>query len=166
LSITAVELIERLAEIGASVSVDGEQVTIRFPEEQRGQVEGLGPEIRRLKPELLKELNDAGSDTLFDGFESRLDGEQEGFRGVQPPAECPVLPTGVKLVRYRPKAAPVAVAPVSIVTDMDKFIRSYLRDLHFRLEHPKAHACAPLREILAKLAEVGVELEIDAGRQR
>jgi len=79
---------------------------------------------------------------------------------------CPQLPRGVRLVRYSPKKPPVAVAPIAIVTDVDRFIHSYLRDLQFRLEHPKAHACAPLYEILAKLAEVGVELEIDAGCQR
>jgi hypothetical protein len=81
--------------------------------------------------------------------------------------DCPYpLPPGVRLVRYVPKAPPVEIVPISIVNDVDKFIRSCLRDLQFRLEHPKAYACAPLHEILAKLAEVGVELEIDAGRQR
>jgi len=55
----------------------------------------------------------------------------------------------------------VAVTPVSIVTDVDKFMRAHLRDLHFRLEHPNAHASAPLPEILAKLAEVGLELALE-----
>jgi len=162
LGMTVFELMERLTRIGASVSAEGDQVAVRFSEEHRRQVEGLGPEIRRLKPELLKKLNDASSDTLFDGLETRLDGERDDVRRVRAPAECPPLPAGVKLVRYCPKAPPVAVQPCSIVTDVDKFIRSYLRDLGFRLEHPKAYACAPLPEILAKLAEVGVELEIDA----
>jgi hypothetical protein len=66
----------------------------------------------------------------------------------------------VKLVRYLPKDPPVAVAPVSIVTNVEKFIEAYLRDLSHRLKHPGTHACAPVSEILAKLAEVGLELEI------
>ncbi len=159
---TVLELMDRLAGIGARVTAEGNDVAICFPEEHRRAVEGLGPEIRRLKPELLKELSDADSDTLFDGLESRLDGERDQVRGVRAPAECPPLPAGVKLVRYCPKDPPVAIAPISIVTDVDKFIRSYLRDLRFRLEHPGAYACAPLEEILAKLAEVGVELALDA----
>jgi len=82
-------------------------------------------------------------------------------QGVSAPPECPPLPPGVRLVRYTPKTPPVAIQPCSIVTNVDKFIRSYLRDLRFRLEHPEAYACTPMCEILAKLAEVGVELALD-----
>jgi hypothetical protein len=55
----------------------------------------------------------------------------------------------------------VAVQPVIVVVDVSKFICSCLRDLELRLQHPKSHACASLSEILAKLAEVGVELALD-----
>jgi hypothetical protein len=82
-------------------------------------------------------------------------------RGVLAPVDPPPLPPGVRLVSYCPKNPPLAVAPISVVTDINKFIRSYLRDLEFRLEHPQARACASLNEILAKLAEVGVELALD-----
>ncbi|HEV2491482.1 MAG TPA: hypothetical protein VG204_00255 [Terriglobia bacterium] len=158
---TVFELVKQLAGIGARVSAEGDQVAVRFPEEHRREVEGLGPEIRRLKPELLRVLHDAGGRGSFDGFESRLDGDRDEVRGVRSSAECPPLPAGVKLVRYRPKEPPVAVAPISIVTDVDKFIQAYLRDLGHRLQHPATHSCAPLPEILAKLAEVGLELTLD-----
>ena len=82
------------------------------------------------------------------------------------PAECPALPAGVRLVKYAHRDPPVAIAPVSIVTEVDKFIRAYLRDLGHRLQHPKTHACAPLSEILAKLAEVGLELTLDGSTER
>jgi hypothetical protein len=36
-----------------------------------------------------------------------------------------------------------------------------LRDLRFRLNHPNAYACAPLPEILSKLAEAGLELALE-----
>jgi hypothetical protein len=158
---TAVELIERLSKIGASVTIDGEQVTVRFPEGYRQQVEGLGPEIRRLKGELLRALNDANRQTPLDGNERRLDGEQTGFLGVRAPVECPALPIGVKLLRYRPKAPPIALVPVSIVTDVDTFIRDHLRALGHRLKYPRTRAIASIPEILAQLAEVGVELALE-----
>jgi hypothetical protein len=53
---TVFELMERLTGIGASLSADGGQVAVRFPEEHRRDVERLGLEIQRLKPELLREL--------------------------------------------------------------------------------------------------------------
>ena len=86
---------------------------------------------------------------------------RERLAGVSAPAGCPKLSPRVRLIRYDPKTPPVAAQPCSIATDVDKFIRSYLRDLQFRLEHPEAYACAPLPEILAKLADVGVELALD-----
>lgn len=53
---TVLELMERLTGIGATVSAEGDHVAVRFSGEHRREVEGLGPEIQRLKPELLHEL--------------------------------------------------------------------------------------------------------------
>jgi len=159
---TVFELMERLTGIGASVSAEGDQVAVRFSEEHRRQVEGLGPEIRRLKPELLKKLNDASSDTLFDGLESRLDGERD--RESKPPAleeVTAMLPPSVRVLRYEPKAVPFAVAPVSVVTNAGKFLRAYLKDLAWRLEHPDGYAAPPLADILAKLSDAGLDLISD-----
>jgi hypothetical protein len=85
----------------------------------------------------------------------------DGARGVLASGDPPPLPRGVRLIRYCPKNPPVAVSSISVVTDVKKFIRSYLQDLGFRLKHPHTRACASLNEILAKLAEVGVELALD-----
>jgi hypothetical protein len=159
---TIPDLIEQLAEIGATVRVDGDQVAVHFPEERRRHVEQLGPEIQRLKPELLKALSDAGSDTLPDGFESRWDGERE-LKSKPPSLEemrASRLP-GVKLVSYHPKPVPFPVAPVSIVTDAGKFYRAYLKDLAWRIEHREGHADPPLSDILAKLAEAGLQLTVN-----
>lgn len=87
--------------------------------------------------------------------------DQEGKRPPSLEDLRGLLPGSVRLIRYSPKKPPVAVAPISIVTDVDKFIRAYLRDLAQRLQHPGTHACASLPEILAKLAEVGLELALD-----
>jgi hypothetical protein len=69
-----------------------------------------------------------------------------------------MLPPGFRLVSYHPKKAPFAVAPVSIVTNARKFLRAYLRDLRWLAKHTNTHATAPLANILAKLADAGLEL--------
>jgi hypothetical protein len=94
-----------------------------------------------------------------------LGDKMECVPGTPAPMKCPPLPAGVQLVRYTPKAPPVAIAPVSIVTDVDKFIQAYITDLSHRLEHPETHGCAPLPEILARLAEVGLELILERSRR-
>jgi|GEM_PF-1904131 len=165
---TLLELMERLTGIGASMSADGDQVAVYFPEERRVDVEALGLEIRRLKPELLRVIAEPSMKPVTAGPESPLHGLIGGqlVTMTPAPAECPALPQGVRLVKYAPKDPPVAIAPISIVTEVDKFIRAYLRDLGHRLKYPETHACAPLSEILAKLAEVGLEVTLDGSTER
>jgi hypothetical protein len=82
--------------------------------------------------------------------------------GVPAPPEPPALPRGVRLIRYAPKEPPVAVAPVSIVTNVDKFIRHHLAELDARLNHSiQIRGGGSVFEILAKLAEVGLELRLE-----
>lgn len=124
---------------GGEFTLTENQVNVVYPLDHR---EALAPILATLR---------ANRQTVEEIVRERL-------AGVPACPDCPALPPGVRLVRYAPKAPPVAVQPCSIVTDVDKFIRRYLEDLRFRLENPKVYACAPLDEILAKLAEVGVEL--------
>jgi hypothetical protein len=72
-----------------------------------------------------------------------------------------MLPAGVRVLRYEPKAVPFSVGPVSIVTNAGKFFRAYLRGLHWRVEHPNGYAAPPLADILRKLEDAGLELRID-----
>ena len=86
--------------------------------------------------------------------------------GVPAPPVCPPLPKGVRLVRYEPRTPPVAIRPVSVVTDVNKFIRHYLEELDARLHSPvQIRAGGSVFEILSKLAEAGLELAIE-GPQR
>jgi hypothetical protein len=86
--------------------------------------------------------------------------------GVPAPPVCPPLPKAVRLVRYAPKTPPVAIRPISLVTDVEKFIRHYLQELDARLNNPvQIRAGGSVFEILSKLAEAGVELAIE-GPQR
>jgi hypothetical protein len=69
------------------------------------------------------------------------------------------LPRGIRVAGYEPKQAPFAVAPVSIVTNTGKFYRTYLADLRERLANLEGYSCPPLSDILAKLADAGLEIE-------
>jgi hypothetical protein len=137
-----VELVAEFEARGGEFAFDGQQINVQYPPEQR--------ETLALILETLRANRDAVAAFV-----------RQRSRGVVAPAQCPHLPPGVRLVKYAPKPPPVAVAPVSIVTDVDKFIRAYVSDLEYRLLRPEAHACAPLPEILAKLAEVGLELALE-----
>ena len=139
----AVSPIDRIRELGGAVFLDGERLRYRIP--------AGDPEARQLIAEIHRD-REAVIAMLR---------ERQVALGSPAPPQCPPLPPGVRLVRYAPKTPPVAIQPCSIVTDVDKFIRAYLQDLGWRLANPKTYACAPLYEILAKLAEVGVELALD-----
>jgi hypothetical protein len=135
--------IEEAERLGCTFRLEGDQVKVEYPEEVR---ESVWPILEKLRPK-----RDEVRQLLY-----------KHPPGVPAPAGCPPLPPGVRLVRYAPKTPPVAVQPCSIVTDVDKFIAAYLQDLDWRLKNPKGYAAAPLPEILSKLAEVGLELELEA----
>ena len=132
--------IERLAELGGTLWLEGEKLRYRIP--PTPEAREIIAEIRQDREAVKELLRDAES---------------------KPPSLAEVkaaLPAGVRLMSYQPKAAPFAVAPVSVVTNAEKFYRAYLRDLKARIQNPKGYHVAPLADILAKLAEAGLELEV------
>jgi len=137
---TAFDVLDRLADLGCAVRVEGEKLKVRGPD--LPEVPPLVSELRARHEEAISILRE---------------------RQCRPPTLEEVkaaLPAGVRLVSYQPKEAPFAVAPVSIVADAGKFLRAYLRDLNWRLEHPDGHAAPPLADILSKLGDAGLELKI------
>ncbi len=138
------EAIAALEAVGGSVRLQGDELRVKYPEDKRDFV---GPILEYLK---------AQRDEV-----KRL--VQECLSGTQAPRKCPPLPRGVRLVRYSPKSPPVAVDVCSIVTNVERFIMSHLWELDARLHNPvQIRAGGSVFEILAKLREVGVELEIDS----
>lgn len=127
--------------LGGSFELEGDQVMVEFPEELR---ESIRPALDKLRPR-----KDEVRQLLY-----------KYSLGIPAAARCPPLPPDVRLKRYAPKSPPVLVQPWSVVTDVEKFIRASLRDLEWRLSHPQGYAAHPLYEILQRLAEVGVELEL------
>lgn len=78
------------------------------------------------------------------------------------PPTCPEMPKGVQLIRWEPKAAPVAIDVCSVVVDVPKFIESELRALDSRLNNPwTIHGGFTVPQMLDRLAQAGMDVELD-----
>ena len=136
------DVLDRLAALGCGVRIEGERLKVSGPE--LPEVAALIPELRAHREEAMLVIRE-------------LQSAPPTLEEIQA-----MLPKGVCVLRYEPKAPPFAVAPVSVVTDVGRFFRSYVKDLGWRLEHPEGRAVPPLADILAKLADAGLRLEIRA----
>jgi hypothetical protein len=144
--LSAVDILDRLVKLGCTVWAENEKVKVEGPE--LPEVIDLITELRLNRDAALAFLREQ---------------ESQPLSLVEVKA---ALPPGVTLVSYRPKPAPFAVRPVSIVTNARKFFRAYLADLAWRIEHPDGYAAPPLADILAKLADGGLELELKSDPKR
>ncbi|MCJ7501477.1 MAG: hypothetical protein MUP80_00255 [Acidobacteriia bacterium] len=136
---TSVSPLDRFWELGGELFLSGDRLRYRIPADDP-EAHQLLAEIRRDREAVIEMMRD---------------------RESKPPSLDEVtamLPPGVRILRYEPKAVPFAVAPVSVVTSAGKFYRAYLRDLRWRVEHPGGCAAPPLADILAKLADAGLDL--------
>jgi hypothetical protein len=132
--------LDRLRELGGSVYLDGEKLRYRIPATDEGR--RLAGEIRANREAIREMLRE---------------------RESKPPTLEEVmasLPPGVRVVRYEPKESPFAVAPVCVVINAGRFYRAYLAALGWRLAKPEGYHCAPLADILGKLADAGLELAL------
>jgi hypothetical protein len=121
------------------VFLDGERLRYRIPVDD--------PEARQLLAEIRQ--NRAAVIAMLRDAETRPPALEEATA---------MLPAGLRVLRYEPKAVPFAVAPVSVVTNARTFFRRYLKDLAWRLAHPDTYAAPPLADILTKLADAGLDL--------
>jgi len=140
-SLSAIDVLDRLSSFGCQVRVEGDKLKVRGPD--RPEVKGLVSELHREREAAIAFLRDR---------ESRAPSLNEVKAS---------LPSAVGLVSYQPKEAPFAVAPVSFVTNAGRFYRAYLADLRERMAKPDGYSCPPLAEILAKLADAGLELSVE-----
>ena len=142
--LTVGELVERVAEVGGSLYLEGNHVALTLPQ-------NCPPDTEAAIVETIRANRDAVS-AILDDMGSKAPSLEEVRAS---------LPPGIKLVSYEPKQAPFDLTPVFTVTKAGKFYRAYLRDLTWRLEHPHDYAAPPLADILSKLAEAGLELRLD-----
>lgn len=137
---TVTSPIDRFSELGGELFLQGDVIRYRIPCDK--------PEARQLLAEIRKDRE--AIKALLQERESSPPTLDEVKAG---------LPEGTRLVRYEPKQAPFAVAPVSIVTNAGKFYRTYLQDFKRRIEKPEGCCYPSLRDICDKLADAGLELE-------
>lgn len=77
------------------------------------------------------------------------------------PPTCPAMPKGIRLIRWEPKSAPVAIDVCSVVVDVSKFIAGELRALDSRLNDPMTiHGGFTVPQMLDRLAQVGVTVAL------
>jgi hypothetical protein len=133
--------------LGGEVFLAGDKVRYRIPSDCP-EAEEIISELRKDRQALVEYLQDRASKApSLDEVEASV-------------------PPGVKVVSYRPREAPFAVAPVSVVTNAGKFYRRYLADLGQRIGNPVGYSCPPLADILAKLAEGGLEVRVETPQRK
>jgi hypothetical protein len=134
--------LDYIKEVGGSLTFEGERVKLRLP--------GNCPSEK-----IIVETIRANCDVVASMLRDR-ESKSPSLNEV-----TAMLPPKVRIVSYRPKTAPFAVAPVSIVTNTGKFFRAYIRDLAWKLEDTEGYSAPPLTDILIRLAEAGLELRIE-----
>lgn len=137
-----VSAIDRLRELGGDLYLSAGRPRYRIPADSP-EAQWLIAELRQDREAVIEMLRD---------------------RESKPPSleeVAAMLPPRIRILRYEPKSVPFAVAPASVVTNAGKFYQAYLRDLRWREGHPDGYAVPPLTDILAKLADAGLDLISD-----
>jgi hypothetical protein len=129
----ASEVLDAVQDLGGSLTLNGERIQYEIPT----SADWLITELRQHRGELVELLK-----------------------------ECeipPLMPPGVRLVKWEPKKPPVAIVRMGIVTNVDKFIGATLRELRARLDSKDFLAGNwPLRELVDRLEQVGVMVSIES----
>ena len=76
--------------------------------------------------------------------------------------DAPAMPAGVRLVKWKPKSAPVELNRCSVVIDVGPFISSTLQQLAAALAGKNWQAGNwSIPELVDRLAQVGIEVELE-----
>lgn len=129
----APEVVFRIEELGGYLALDADgSICYRVPKDNP-EAQALLATVRAEKQNLLAYLR------------------------TRPALEAPAMPKGVRLIRWEPRLAPVAIDVCSVVMNVPKFIESELRALDSRLNNPwTIHGGFTVPQMLDRLAQVGV----------
>jgi hypothetical protein len=117
---------------------------------ERGVTARVDGETLRLKPRA----------ALDDDLLARI--KEHKLEIIRALVAIPPMPEGVRLIRWEPKPAPVAIDVCSVVVDVRKFIHGELRALDSRLNNPwTIHGGYTVPQMLDRLAQAGLEVELD-----
>lgn len=158
------ELIRKVTAAGGRFVIEGDRLGI-VP---RDIAVPLIEELRRHKQAIIDLLQNSHDRLLVErpNFVARnaSSGEKIPDPDQMPalPATMPVLPGGVKLIRYVPKAAPVEMPTGSTVTNVERFTVSTIEQLRALLSGEKWRSGNwGLSGLLERLAAVGCYLALD-----
>jgi hypothetical protein len=135
--VTVADIVIEVEKAGAAFRLEGDKVRVWYPDdERRKEMAGQIALLRAQRAEVAAYLK---------------------TRAVIPP-----MPKGVRLIRWEPKAAPVAIDVCSVVLDVPKFVEAELRALDSRLNNPwTIHGGFTVLQMLDRLAQAGLEVELD-----
>lgn len=126
---------------GATFRLDGEKVRVRYcNEEQRKELAGKVAFLRDHRAEVTAFLK---------------------IRGT-----IPMMPPGVRLIHWNLKKSPVAIESCAVVTDTALFARTTLEQLRVALTQPKRWVGWSVPQLVDRLAQVGVFVELEAGTRK
>lgn len=129
----APELIELVERAGGLLTINGDKLKCRIPEDQ---ADTLLPELRRLRDEVLAVIR-----------------QREAM---------PALPAGVTIIEWNPKQAPIELHRWSVVTDVPAFITGRLQFLEAAMKgNAWLAGNRSVRDILEELEQVGVKLAVE-----
>jgi hypothetical protein len=135
--VNVAEIVSEVETAGVAFQLEGERVHVEYPDdERREELAGQIASLRAHRAEVIAYLK---------------------ARRVAPP-----MPKGVRLVRWKPKPAPVALTRVEIVTDVLRFVTMTLLELKAALAGKRWLAGnRSIRELIERLEECGVLVEVD-----
>jgi hypothetical protein len=132
------DVVAEVEAAGAAFRLDGEKVRVLYPDEQRRRE--LAEQIAMLRAQ-----------------------RSEVAAYLKARSAIPPMPKGVRLVRWEPKAAPVAIDVCSVVVDVPKFIESELRALDSRLNNPwTIHGGFTVPQMLDRMAQAGAVVALES----
>jgi hypothetical protein len=108
-----------------------------------------------------------GSGDIQEHRTQRIELDQpRGIPDLARTERIPALPPGVRLIRWEPKAAPIQLSRCLTVADVDKFVRSTLRQVEARLNGKGWLAGGwTLSTLLERLEACGCLVELDSPSQ-
>jgi len=128
---SAETVVERIEVAGGVLALNGQRIRFRLPEDAADLLD----ELRAHKDEVLLLLR-----------------KRE---------EIPVMPPGVRLMRWEPKPAPVLLTHYAVVTDVLRFISMTLLELKAALAGKRWQSGHwSVRELVDRLEQCGVLVEI------
>jgi hypothetical protein len=135
----AQQLLERIHAAGGTLTLKGDRIVVEVPEDATPLLD----ELRAVRDEAYRLLHEAEA--------------------------IPELPSGVRLVEWRPKPTPVMITYWAVVTDLQAFIRSTLRQLDHALaweagdeKHRWLAGNWSVREHIDRLEQCGVIVKVES----